>query len=48
MQQSKKYYESCSDNENSLQKAIAHDVALQDALWEKSCELVAKFEAEHP
>uniref|UniRef100_A0A914EPX6 WW domain-containing oxidoreductase n=1 Tax=Acrobeloides nanus TaxID=290746 RepID=A0A914EPX6_9BILA len=39
-----KYYESCWDDEKSLSKLLAHDEALQDALWEKSVELVKKYE----
>ncbi|KAH7696088.1 Protein E04F6.15 [Aphelenchoides avenae] len=39
-----KYYESCWDDEKELQKSLAHDVELQDALWQKSLEMIQKFE----
>jgi WW domain-containing oxidoreductase len=39
-----KYYEHCWDDEKSLHKALAHDTDLQDALWQKSVELIQKFE----
>jgi WW domain-containing oxidoreductase len=40
-----KFYESCWDDEKSLQKTLAHDRDLQDALWQKSLEMIQKFEA---
>uniref|UniRef100_A0A915DMU1 Uncharacterized protein n=1 Tax=Ditylenchus dipsaci TaxID=166011 RepID=A0A915DMU1_9BILA len=39
-----KYYESCWDDEKGLAKGLAHDTLLQDALWQKSLELINKFE----
>lgn len=38
------YYLDCHASEKDLHKEIARDEALQDALWEKSLELVKKFE----
>ncbi|KAH7702986.1 Protein E04F6.15, partial [Aphelenchoides avenae] len=43
-----KYYESCWDDEKELQKSLAHDVELQDALWQKSLDMIQKFEAGRP
>jgi NAD(P)-dependent dehydrogenase (short-subunit alcohol dehydrogenase family) len=43
-----KYYESCWDDENSLNKPLAHDVDFQDALWQKSLQLINKFEESRP
>ncbi|KAH7715509.1 Protein DC2.5 [Aphelenchoides avenae] len=43
-----KYYESCWDDEKELQKTLAHDTELQDALWQKSLEMIQKFEAGRP
>lgn len=40
-----RYYVSCWDEETSLAKPLAHDEALQDALWAKSLELVKQYEA---
>uniref|UniRef100_A0A914YSY7 Uncharacterized protein n=1 Tax=Panagrolaimus superbus TaxID=310955 RepID=A0A914YSY7_9BILA len=45
---SAKYYESCWDDENSLQKVLAHDQEFQDALWEQSLKFVKKFEESRP
>ncbi|CAJ0586550.1 unnamed protein product, partial [Mesorhabditis spiculigera] len=42
-----KYWESCWDDEKNLQKNLAHDEQLQDALWAKSEELISKFEGLH-
>ncbi|VDK56088.1 unnamed protein product [Anisakis simplex] len=44
LQESGKYYENCCDGENGLSGALAHDEALQDALWDKSVELIGKYE----
>jgi WW domain-containing oxidoreductase len=43
-----KYYESCWDDENSLQKNLAHDQEFQDALWEQSLKFINKFEESRP
>jgi NAD(P)-dependent dehydrogenase (short-subunit alcohol dehydrogenase family) len=43
-----KYYESCWDDENSLQKNLAHDTDFQDALWQRSLEFIKKFEESRP
>jgi len=43
-----KYYESCWDDEKALQKNLAHDEELQDALWNKSLEFIKKFEDSRP
>lgn len=40
-----KYWESCWDDEKSLQKELAHDEQLQDALWLKTAELIDQFES---
>uniref|UniRef100_F1KZF6 WW domain-containing oxidoreductase n=1 Tax=Ascaris suum TaxID=6253 RepID=F1KZF6_ASCSU len=39
-----KYYEGCWDDEKNLCAALAHDEALQDALWDKSLELIEQYE----
>lgn len=39
-----KYWESCWDDEKSLQVELARDENLQDSLWSKSEELIIKFE----
>ncbi|MFH4982920.1 hypothetical protein AB6A40_009629 [Gnathostoma spinigerum] len=43
-----KYYDNCWDDEEGLSKELAHDEDLQDAVWQKSMEIIKKFEAEHP
>lgn len=42
-----KYYENCWDDERGLCIALAHDRALQDALWTRSEQLIARFEETH-
>ena len=39
-----KYWESCWDDENGLQKELANDVDLQDALWLKTADIIDQFE----
>lgn len=40
-----KYWESCWDDEKSLDVPLAHDDLLQEALWEKTDKILDKFES---
>ncbi|KHJ75195.1 hypothetical protein OESDEN_25189 [Oesophagostomum dentatum] len=40
-----KYWESCWDDEKNLDTGLARDEELQDALWEKTDELLDRYEA---
>uniref|UniRef100_A0A914VE82 NAD(P)-binding protein n=1 Tax=Plectus sambesii TaxID=2011161 RepID=A0A914VE82_9BILA len=40
-----KYFENCWDDEKKLQKSLARDEALQDALWKHTEEFLRKFES---
>ncbi|CAI4233012.1 unnamed protein product [Auanema sp. JU1783] len=39
-----KYWEGCWDDEKNLDKEVAHDEALQEALWQKTDEIIDQFE----
>jgi len=39
-----RYYENCWDDEKSLNKSLAKDEALQDALWKKCLEYIEAYE----
>ncbi|KAI1704904.1 short chain dehydrogenase domain-containing protein [Ditylenchus destructor] len=43
--ESGKYYVDCAVAENQTDKALVNDESLQDALWERSNELIKNFEA---
>ncbi|KAI1707287.1 hypothetical protein Ddc_14893 [Ditylenchus destructor] len=43
--ESGKYYVDCAEAENQTDKALVNDERLQDALWERSNELIKNFEA---
>ncbi|KAI1704309.1 short chain dehydrogenase domain-containing protein [Ditylenchus destructor] len=41
------YYENCGASDKRLDKALAHDQLLQDALWQQSMEFIKEFETAH-
>ncbi|KAI1704905.1 short chain dehydrogenase domain-containing protein [Ditylenchus destructor] len=43
--ESGKYYVDCAEAENQTDKALVNDELLQDALWERTNELIKNFEA---
>ena len=41
-----KFYKNCWEDEKGFAKKLTHDSALQNALWDKSMEMIKKFEKE--